>query len=145
MLRNVTLAIVVLAAMMPGIVSAQDVNLHNGYIVVRNETVIKGYDGVITDAARVWLSGSVNESAEVNSGGGTIYLNKCCILAGSLYKVELYVMNQYIVATVRPQLCNVRGIPFGFALVTFTGTAARDRNNNWVVSVDPHVPSVQCP
>lgn len=147
MLRSLTLAAAVLAAMIPGNVSAQDVNLHNGYIVVRNETVITNYRKVVTDAATVALrfDGTTRESAVVNSSGGTVYLNNCCILAGTLYEVKINVMGKSIHAMVRPQLCNVRGIPHGFALVTFTGTAERDSNNNWVVHVEPHVPSVPCP
>jgi len=39
----------------------------------------------------------------------------------------------------------VRGIPFGFEIVTVTGNAERDRNNNWVVNIQPHVLEAPCP
>ncbi len=94
---------------------------------------------------RLELGRSSIESAKVRSGGGIIYFNRCCILAGTLYKVEIYVTGKWVTAMVRPQLCNLKGIPFGFAVVTFTGTANRDRNNNWMVNVEPHVPPANCP
>ena len=100
------------------------VNLHNGYIEVINH--IRYHHGFS-------ISGLVrlNESPEGEvASGGTFLINRCCILAGTEYWVEL----NYVKSTsfrlpikVTPRLCNIRGIPFGYAVVEFTGDIVEKR------------------
>lgn len=149
MLRRLCLmvALVVLAA--PLAATAQTVipdhvNIHNGFIEVRYEVVMK--NGATADGTplRLTYGNATLEDAHV-SPGGTTFLNVCCIAAGSLYKVHL-LGRANVEATVRPQLCTVRGIPFGYALVTFTGDITYvSKTHAFIVNLEPHVPPVSCP
>ncbi len=155
MLRTLTLALGLMAASIPLAAYAaptipQGINLHNGYIEVRNEVVVTNYRQIIRVGADIIMRNAAfaNYNAQEMSTidtGTTGYLNKCCVLAGSLYHIRMRLLGHPIDLSVRPKLCNVRGIPFGFAIVTFTGTAHRDHNNNWVESVTPHVNDGVCP
>ena len=148
MLRNVTLAMAVLAAMIPGNVSAADVNLHNGYIEVRNELVTiepdkarsAGLDGTVTVQAAFF------KQVAVVPGGGKTYINNCCIVAGTYYSVTLRVMNHFRLVEVHPRLCIKNGIPHGFAVVTFTGTVTLTSDNHYDLQhLQGHVYTEKCP
>lgn len=120
------------------------VNIHNGFIEVRDEIVLKG--GAVSGATPVRLTYNYAtlQTAAITRGG-TIFLNVCCIAARSLYKVHLGGRLD-VEATVRPQLCNVRGIPFGYALVIFTGEITYvAKTHDFAVYAEPHVPAVSCP
>jgi len=154
MLRNLTVIAVLLAAMLPTGSSAavapySAVNLHNGFIEVRSHVVVKNYGEDVSASALVHVNlrrtdGTLQDYGQVGSTA-PIYFNTCCIVAGTLYIVEATVQGHKIDFRVRPKLCNVRGIPFGFEIVTVTGNAERDRNNNWVVNIQPHVLEAPCP
>ena len=116
MLRTIARSIAILAVLVPLVASARTVppgvNLHNGYILVINHVQ---YENGFTSAGLV----RVNEKDEAHVGSaGSVVVNRCCILAGSHYVVEL---NYAISAgarepvSVTPRLCNIRGIPFGYA------------------------------
>ena len=69
----------------------------------------------------------------------------CCILAGSLYEVEIDTRAS-AKAAIRPQLCNVRGIPFGYGVVVFTGHISYDpKMHGFPAYYEPHVPTVSRP
>lgn len=123
MFRSIARALGVVVVLLPLSVAAQlavpsGVNLHNGYIVVVNH--VQYQDG-FKYAGTVKL----NDKAvgEVRSHD-TFVVNHCCILAGSRYMLELDYMSwagsRSPIALV-PRLCNIRGIPFGYAAVEFTG------------------------
>ena len=100
------------------------VNLHNGYIEVINH--IRYHDRFDTPAL---VRLNENPEGEVASGG-TFLINRCCILAGTEYWVELNYVTSIRVRMpikVTPRLCNIRGIPFGYAVVEFTGDIAQKR------------------
>ena len=155
MLRTLTLAISLFAALIPLGASAaptipRGINLHNGYIEVRNDVVVTNYGHVEPVGAHIVMKNAAfmqhnAQEFRIVDTGTTGYLNVCCVLAGSLYHVQMTLLGMPVVAMVRPQLCSVRGIPFGFAIVAFTGVAHRDRNNNWVINITPHVPHTPCP
>ena len=124
MLRFVARAFCLFVVLLPLSAAAQlpvppHVNLHNGYIEVINHIQApesSKFSGMVK------LNG--RHEGEVRSGAGLV-LNRCCILAGSQYQVEI----EYPAFTgswerivVTPRLCNIRGIPFGYAVVVFTGS-----------------------
>ena len=146
MFRRLVFAVAAVAALSPLATSAQTiipphVNIHNGFIEVRNQIrQINTAGGAFTVYLR--HNGRTIQEAKVNAGD-TIFLNVCCILAGSLYDVEIDLRGS-AKATIRPQLCNVRGIPFGYGVVVFTGHITYE-NFRFTSSYEPHVPTVSCP
>ena len=95
-----------------------EVNLHNGYIIVVNHIHYVGEQSP-RFAVKLNVDGGVLEK------GGSVILNKCCIVAGLSYLVKSIVEpaygSIYKDVYVHPRLCNIRGIPFGFAVVELTG------------------------
>lgn len=154
MFRNLTVIVALLAAMSPTGSSAavapySAVNLHNGFIEVRSHVVVKDQGEDVSATALVHVAlrrtdGTLQDYGDVGSVA-PIYFNRCCIVAGSLYIVEADVQGKRIDFQVRPKLCNVRGIPFGFEIVTVTGNAERGRTNRWIVNIEPHVLEPPCP
>lgn len=151
MLRRLILALAAVAVFSPLMISAQTeptvipphVNIHNGFIELRNQIQQIGTSGA-TWRVTLKYHGHVMQDAKVNAGD-TIYLNVCCIAAGSLYDVEINLRGS-AKATIRPQLCNVRGIPFGYGVVVFTGHIAYDpKTHGYPSYYEPHVPTVPCP
>ncbi|HEY8322632.1 MAG TPA: hypothetical protein VIG46_12650 [Candidatus Baltobacteraceae bacterium] len=149
MLRRLCLSVALVAFAAPLAANAQSVipdhvNIHNGFIEVRNEVVLKnGATSGGTPLLLTYGGGTIERSQ--TTPGGTTFLNVCCIAAGSLYKVH-YGGRANVEATVRPQLCNVRGIPFGYAVVVFTGSITYDsKTHGFDVQIEPHVPPVSCP
>ncbi len=138
MLRKLAIAIAALALPLAAAapVSAE-INLHNGYIVVTNHVKVLERDGspvkyqyVLTVVLRHSLG--TQEIGKVAQGSHTV-MNNCCVVAGSPYSFEVIDTSAYINhGDLRPRLCNIRGIPFGFAAVDITGTIQRDNANHWV-------------
>lgn len=132
MYRFIARSIAVLAVLVPLAAAAQlpvpaGVNLHNGYIEVINH--VQYHDG-FAYTGELKLNGTTE--GHVGSGG-TLMLNRCCILAGSHYVVELDYMSwggQRSPFGVVPRLCNIRGIPFGYAVVEYTGTLKKTREGS---------------
>ncbi len=132
MLRFIARAFGILAVLLPLSAAAQlavpsNVNLHKGYIEVINH---------VQYPAHFWHGGAVKLNGhfqgEVGSGG-TFVLNRCCIVAGSQYVVELdYVWSASARSplSVTPRLCNIRGIPFGYAVVEYTGSVVKTREGS---------------
>jgi len=131
MLRTIARSIAILAVLVPLVASARTVppgvNLHNGYILVINHVQ---YENGFTSAGLV----RVNEKDEAHVGSaGSVVVNRCCILARSHYVVEL---NYAISAgarepvSVTPRLCNIRGIPFGYAVVVYSGIIKKTREGS---------------
>lgn len=103
------------------------VNLHNGYIEIVNH--IQYRDGFSVPGI---VNVNSKKEGEVGSSG-TFVVNRCCILAGSHYEVELNYMQSAglrIPDSVVPRLCNIRGIPFGYAVVEYTGWIAKTRERS---------------
>lgn len=157
MLRMLVLAAFVLATSVPLAGSAHTipagVNPHNGYIQVNNRVVVH--------------APPYPESKKVNSapsrglelryplgrtefktvlGLGPLYFNACCILAGSRYLITMTSPGKTTEQEVTPRLCNVRGIPFGFAEITFAGDVIWDSGSmRWISHVTVHVDNAACP
>lgn len=132
MFRRIAFVLGVVALSLPIAAAAQrpvpdGVNLHNGYIEVINH--MQYHDGFRG-------GGVVNLNdktvGEVGSPG-TLVVNHCCILAGSRYVVELNYVSwagaRSPIAVV-PRLCTIRGIPFGYAVVEFTGDIRKTREGS---------------
>lgn len=131
MLRFIARAFGILAVLLPLSAAAQlvpsNVNLHKGYIEVINH--VQYHDG-FSHPGVLKLNGHVQ--GDIGSGGRLV-LNHCCILAGSQYVVELdYVRSasQRSKLSVTPRLCNIRGIPFGYAVVVYTGSVVKTREGS---------------
>ncbi len=140
MLLNLTFALIAIAGLSPLMASGQTVipshiNIHNGFIEVRDQIALKGsiqYAGA--DVVLRWEGGFEHEKVYLHHGG-VIFFNKCCIPAGTRYTVTLNLpRGGESTVALRPQLCNVRGIPFGYALVVFTGEMGYDPNYNTKIS-----------
>lgn len=157
MIRNFTLLLGLLAALSPIAGATQTIpahiNLHNGYIQINNHIKVFTKNGSQTEE-QMWvvLNGFVSqfESAHIATGtSGSI--NKCCILAGTYYKAYVRGGGIHKEFGVRPRLCNVRGIPFGFAVIDIYGKIQEvDHNgripNDWVPSgIHVTVNDTTCP
>jgi hypothetical protein len=138
MLRKLSFTFGVLAVLGSSTASAQTVipahiNLHNGYIVVINDINPKQEHtaGVLEpwnpSAPLVKLSWNGFSQSTYAPYGQRAYLNQCCIAAGTEYRLTLYQESETGVF-VRPRLCNVRGIPFGYAVVEVVGPYIWHRN-----------------
>jgi len=131
MFRSIARSIALLAVLVPLVASARTVppgvNLHNGYILVINHVQYQD------DFTRPGLV-RVNEKEEAQVGSGaSVVVNRCCILAGSRYIVELdYVTSAEtrVPVPVTPRLCNIRGIPFGYAVVVYSGIIKKTREGS---------------
>ena len=147
MFRRLCLSLALVVTAAPLAANAQTVipdhvNIHNGFIEVRDEVVLKNGAGTGWIPLNLTLGSIVIERAQTLPGHTTIF-NVCCIAAGSLYKVH-FLGRVSSEATVRPQLCNVRGIPFGYAVVVFTGSITY-HPSGFSYDIEPHVPPVSCP
>jgi hypothetical protein len=152
MFRTLVLAVVAFGAAVPLPGSAQTIpggiNLHNGYIEVNNRIIMHAAkDAPPLPRARIDFRNSLTrQQSEPSTLMGTTYINACCVVAGSLYQVVLFAAYHITIATVRPRLCNVRGIPFGFAVVTFTGNIVWNaKEHSWEPTITPHVNDGVCP
>lgn len=124
------------------------INAHNGYIEVTNHIKIKDApSGKMPDPpiVRVMFHNSIVDDLSLPYGH-TAYLNKCCFAAGTHYTVDVLTEARFDRTSLEPKLCNVRGIPFGFAVINLDGTVFwYDKDRRWVVDVRPHVTYVSCP
>jgi hypothetical protein len=153
MLRKLIFALGALAVTFAGSASAQSiipqqVNLHNGYIELHSSILVTEYGRTENTSISVNLLRGYDTCCQDHASVQTNFpnvLNHCCIVAGTLYTVRTNILGKTNDFRVRPALCNVRGIPFGYARITFTGHISRDRNNNWVGEVTPHVTDAPCP
>lgn len=131
MFRTLARSIGLLAVLVPLVASARTVppgvNLHNGYILVINHVQ---YEDGFSHPGLV----RVNEKLEAHVGSaGSVVVNRCCIVAGTRYVVELdYDRSAGTLApvAVTPRLCNIRGIPFGYAVVVWSGIIRQTRDGS---------------
>ena len=82
--------------------------------------------------------------------GHTIQMNNCCVVAGSAYSLAVTDPGRDVAyinyGDLRPRLCNIHGIPFGFAVFDITGTIQRGTNNDWIyTNMHAHVVDSACP
>lgn len=150
--RTLVLAAVMLAAVLPLAGSAHTIpagiNPHNGYIMVNNWIKVKDAPpGKMPDAplVRVKFHDSLVGRVYVDYGH-TAYMNNCCFAAGTYYTVELLVEGATVSENVKPLLCNVRGIPFGYGAINLDGDIiwyAKERR--WIVDAKPHRADAPCP
>jgi len=121
-----SLLLIVFALALPAAASA--LNLHNGFIQVTNDTSFEAR-GLIQ---HVFLAAPVGGGYTITiPPHSTRYFNNCCIAAGSEYDITPDWIDDQVVtgATIKPgrgsmhparvlaRLCNVNGIPFGYAHV----------------------------
>ncbi len=122
MLRR--LAIFVVSAMLPTFAVAgvpSDVNLHNGYVIVVNHVHYAGEKTLPFDITYVGLS-TLNRKL---AAGSYATFNQCCVVAGQTYHVYARTEQNHMGVNpnipVHARLCNIRGIPFGYAEVELVG------------------------
>jgi hypothetical protein len=153
MLRKLVFALGAIAVTFAGSASAQSiipqhVNLHNGYIELHSSVLVTIAGRTDNEPITVLLLRNSDtccqDRADVYTNSPNVF-NHCCIVAGTLYAVRALILGKTYSFPVRPLLCNVRGIPFGYQRITFTGHLYRANNNNWVGEVTPHVADVPCP
>lgn len=98
--------------------AAADVNLHNGYIVIRNDAAQPLY-GSINHLIPGIAETTVQRLGEI-APHSTFIANKCCYAAGSTYVLDVYYWhNTAARPTFVARLCNERGIPHGYAAFAF--------------------------
>lgn len=126
-------ALAILAVLAPLSASAESfpvpagVNLHNGYIEVINHVEYRdGFSWPGTVRLNERTQGEVMSAHRFN-------INGCCVVAGTRYVVEL----NYATSAghgepvgVTPRLCNIRGIPFGYAVVVYWGVIKKTREGS---------------
>lgn len=148
MFRTIARSIALMAALVPLVAAARTVpagvNLHNGYLLIVNH--IKYEDGFRQPGLV-----KVDERDEAHVGSaGTVTVNRCCIVAGTRYKVEIdYEMTASVrvPVSVTPRLCNIRGIPFGYAVVVYSGIIKKTPENSGTTTrfQDVHLVGEQAP
>lgn len=133
MFRAIARSFALAAMLVPLVASARTVplgvNLHNGYLLIINH--VKYEDGFsVPGVVRV------NDVEEVRVGsGGSVAVNRCCIVAGTAYQVDLDYKESAGAMTpvaVVPQLCSIRGIPFGYAVVVYWGVIGKTPDGSGV-------------
>ncbi len=106
------------------------VNLHNGAIVVRNNT----HDEINIFLEHAWYTGHPIERAKIPPGH-TFVTDACCFAAGSPYQLRVYRragapmggnLHDFLF---HPHLCNSKGIPYGYAVLVV-------EDNNTIREVD---------
>ena len=129
MLRKIVLAALAFGLVVPLASAAatdvpSEVNLHNGYVIIRNNLHYINH-GVSLDVSER-QNGHLMMYHKVGPGGYAI-ANTCCILAGT--RNEVLVNGGFnpgfpASATLAfvPRLCNISGIPFVYADIEITGT-----------------------
>ena len=153
MLRKLMLTFGILATVASATASAQmlipaHINLHNGYIVVINDISPKREftSGVIEpwypSPPLVKLSWNGFSQSTDAPYGERAYLNRCCIAAGTGYSLTFHQGGYQTGVDVRPRLCNVRGIPFGYAVIEVVGPYIWYRNG---ISGTPSVRVLDAP
>lgn len=106
------------------------VNLHNGAIVVHNNTS----DVIQVLFAHGWSTGRVMQKANL-APGKTLITDVCCFAAGSPYEVSTYRFAHAPVGghlpdlRFTPHLCNRDGIPYGYAVIVVN-------DNNTIHEID---------
>jgi hypothetical protein len=154
-LRKLTITFAILATLATSTASAQmvipsHINLHNGYVVVINtispkrEYTAGVFEPWYPPAPLVQLSWSGYKQSTNAPYGERAYLNSCCIAAGTEYGLTFHQGGYQTGVDVRPRLCNVRGIPFGYAVVEVVGPYVWHHNG---ISGTPsvHVVDAPCP
>ena len=153
MLQRLFLSGAILIAALSVAASAQStipegVNLHNGFVEVRNEIVI--YRDGRRDVAlgRIHMNHAnrlgYSEVREAHTGQTAVF-NKCCVLAGSPYTLEMDIVQSHIERLIYPRLCNVRGIPFGYAVVVFRGEISIRDHYSHATGLHAYALDVPCP
>lgn len=109
-----TAIVMLLAASLLNPLPAGAVNLHNGYIVIVNESghELRGSVGHIFAGVHHMQSLVIPPHSEAIA-------NDCCYAAGSHYRVEMTSGQYRAHVDISPRYCNVRLIPHGFAKVAF--------------------------
>ncbi len=111
------LAILVVAVFASSALADASINLHNGYIRLQNNGSLPVHVVITTQGfAAITMFDGVVPPHSVN------HANNCCYLAGTLYDVHAYFgdyVDHYFERSIRPRLCNTRGIPFGYASLLF--------------------------
>lgn len=141
MLRKLAIALLALLATASAVAPASaEVNLHNGFIQIvdditysvdlaglKDPSLYQGPPPRIDFLVRVRHEG-LKVTYTTTLHGKSAFVNECCILAGSYYSIEGFnygrdgnVAGAYFSGDVTPRLCNVRGIPFGYAKLVVTG------------------------
>lgn len=110
-------AVLVVAAFAASAPCDASINLHNGYISLQNNGTLPVHVIVTTQGF-----GAITMFDGVIPPHSVYHANNCCYVAGTLYNVHAYYadyVHHYFERSIRPRLCNTRGIPFGYASLLF--------------------------
>lgn len=109
-------AMLVVAVVASSALADASVNLHNGYIAIRNESSAPLR---VTVQAGGWSNHLMFDGTIAPHS--TYDVNNCCYAAGTRYFLEAFepARSKPYEWQVVPRLCNTRGIPYGFASLTF--------------------------
>jgi hypothetical protein len=135
--RFCTLALALAMPLLTTAAVPDDVNLHNGYVLIVNHV---RYVGEAPNLDNYSFNGYVRGPTQysrfyVLRKDGSALANECCLLAGTVYNISLGTSNNYCclheVLEFVPRLCNIRGIPFGYAEFELVGEVVGQK---WVGS-----------
>ncbi len=115
LLRRVALFGIVFAVC-GGIASAQNLNYHNGIIMLVNDSAYP------VDAAVRWNSHTIHGAIRIPPHKAYAF-NNCCYAAGSVYELQVSTTannaQQSFTEYTKPELCNHKGTPLGYSIVRF--------------------------
>ena len=117
--RTLVTTLVALATLTTGAVAADHINLHNGYIAIRNDGAIPLRLFFIRHIIPGFMRLATLQSEVVIPAHTTFIANRCCYAAGSNYEMEVGYTRKDVRLGVVPRLCNVHGIPHGYAELAF--------------------------
>ncbi|NNM98709.1 MAG: hypothetical protein HKL91_02785 [Candidatus Eremiobacteraeota bacterium] len=131
------LAMLVVAVFASSALADASINLHNGYISLQNSGSLPVHV-VITPQG----FGAITMFDGVIPPHSVYHANNCCYLAGTLYNVHAYYgdyVDHYLDRSIRPRLCNTRGIPFGYASLLFDSPRI-NRKSIFMIQLDHGCP-----
>jgi hypothetical protein len=117
-LRGLLVCLVVTLALVTG--PARAVNLHNGYIIIRNDGD-RTLNLMQIDHHTIFANTRIQPFEKI-APHSTFIANGCCYAAGSWYAIEISYSGRETskIDTKEARLCNINGIPFGFAAFAYS-------------------------
>ncbi len=142
-MKNVRMGfLAVLALLALSTLPALAINLHNGYVAIKNN----GPRPLIIEIQHNFTgSGGARIQPEVEIQPDTTFIaNECCYAAGSVYIMYAHFKGYGNIRQMNfiPRLCNVNAIPHGFA--AFAIRQHKDEHSGRVYVVDSRV-DTSCP
>ncbi len=129
-MKRFSMLIAAVVAMLLFARPALAVNLHNGVIVVHNNT----NNEIDVSFEHGWFTGHFMQRARI-APGKTFITDACCFAAGSPYRMRTYRRSAAPMGgnltdfPFTPHLCNRNGIPYGYAVIVVN-------DNNTIHEID---------